>query len=199
MTLVSSGILHLTGSSGAPTRSIQYECERVYDGISLTEAQSIASSEVGSLPIDMTDFYELSWSDVIVDFSDSVTWYTNEDDDKDGRQVTVITGWQLGDELSLDIDVDFTIESGSVYCAIYERWYDPAPMEEWNLIDSYTTTTSDSYTITNVDYGFPTWIRVEINGSGVGDVVVTLTGGSFTAGAGTVTAQGSTTWYVGVY
>ncbi len=58
MTLVSSGILNLKGSSGDPTRSIEYECEgNVTGDFSLTTAQGIASAYVGSLPTNMTDFY----------------------------------------------------------------------------------------------------------------------------------------------
>jgi hypothetical protein len=58
MTLVSSGILNLKGTSGDPTRSIEWECEgNVTGDFSLTTAQGIASAYVGSLPTDMTDFY----------------------------------------------------------------------------------------------------------------------------------------------
>ena len=61
MTLVSSGTINLKGSSGDPTRSIEYECEGAVSGtFALTTAQSIASAYVGSLPTGMTDFYGYS-------------------------------------------------------------------------------------------------------------------------------------------
>ena len=61
MTLVSSGTINLKGSSGDPTRSIEYECEGAVSGtFALTTAQSIASAYVGSLPTGLTDFYGYS-------------------------------------------------------------------------------------------------------------------------------------------
>lgn len=55
MTLVSSGILHLKGSSAAPTRSIEFELEGNYTG---TYHLTTARTQAGfSLPVDMTDFY----------------------------------------------------------------------------------------------------------------------------------------------
>ena len=56
MTLESSGTLYLVGSSGAPTRSIQYELEGVYTGIGLNEAIALTGESYDR----MTDFYGYS-------------------------------------------------------------------------------------------------------------------------------------------
>ena len=58
MTLVSSGEIHLIGSSAAPTRSINFELDGDYTGpIHLATAGSTAGF---SAPIDMSDFYGYS-------------------------------------------------------------------------------------------------------------------------------------------
>ena len=58
MTLVSSGELDLKGGFFSTTHSIEWECEGNLTGdFSLTDAQGIAASYVGALPVDQTDFY----------------------------------------------------------------------------------------------------------------------------------------------
>lgn len=56
MTLESSGTLYLVGSSGAPTRSIQFELEGVYTGIGLLEAIALSGESYDRI----TDFYGYS-------------------------------------------------------------------------------------------------------------------------------------------
>ena len=56
MTLESSGTLYLVGSSGAPTRSIQFELEGVYTGIGLLEAIALSGEAFNSI----LDFYGYS-------------------------------------------------------------------------------------------------------------------------------------------
>jgi len=199
MTLVSSGDLHLTGSSGAPTRSIEYECEGTYNGYSLTTAQNKASAYVGALPTSITDFYELTYSDVVIDFSDSISWWVNTAASKDGRQSTVVTGWVNGDVIDFDLDLDFVLTSGAVACTVYQFFVDSDPDIQWETIDTFTSTTSDSYVV-RAWWGFPFWLRIEMDvvKAGVGYITATLTGGTYYTGYGSVIASGSTTWYVSV-
>ena len=58
MTLVSSGDIHLIGSSGAPTRSISFELYGNYTGPRNLTTMAIAAS-IGS-PYDITEFYGYS-------------------------------------------------------------------------------------------------------------------------------------------
>ncbi len=58
MTLVSSGDIHLIGSSGAPTRSICFELYGNYTGPRNLTTMAIAAS-IGS-PYDITEFYGYS-------------------------------------------------------------------------------------------------------------------------------------------
>ena len=58
MTLVSSGDLHMIGSSAAPTRSICYELYGNYTGP--RDLTTMASAASLSTPVDITDFYGYS-------------------------------------------------------------------------------------------------------------------------------------------
>ncbi len=199
MTLVSSGILNLKGSSAAPTRSIEFECEGNYTGdFSLTTAQGIASAYVGSLPTDMTDFYGYTaGSTIVVDFSEHFTWAINTPGDKDGYQELTITGRQPGDKIVLNLHLDFVESSGAVVCSVYSSINSSVA---WLLKDSFTETGSGDYTIVDVDYNETVRVRVDITAikSGSGYITATLTGGTFTTGSGTITASGTIQWYVEV-
>lgn len=77
MTLVSSGDIHLIGSSGAPTRSICYELYSVYTGPRNLTTMAVAASI--SSPYDITDFYGYSACSETAVPSTTVTvasWFT---------------------------------------------------------------------------------------------------------------------------
>lgn len=200
MALVGSGILNLKGSAAAPTRSIEFECEGNYTGdFSLVDAQAIASGYVGSLPVGMTDFYGYSaGSTIVFDFSGSITWSVNTDSNKDGYQALVFSGRESGDVITLNVNSDFIEDTDAVILAVY---YSINSTSSWNLILSRSATSNDDVNIPGVDYNDVVRIRVDIISikEGSGDVMLTLTGGSFTAGSGSIAASGSTEWYLNVF
>lgn len=197
MTLVSSGTLYLAGAGQAQNQSIQYELEAATNGIGLLEAGVLASF---TGDIAMSDFYGYSaGSNVVVDFSNSITWAEDFDYAKDGYQSLVLTGRQSGDVITLNVNVDFILDTGSIRCRV---WYSINSTTVWTQLFNETTTTNTDVNIPGVDDNDVVRIRVNIftqSPTSSGDVAVTLTGGTFTSGSGTVTASGSVDWYLGVF
>lgn len=77
MTLVSSGDIHLIGSSAAPTRSICYELYGNYTGPRNLTTMAIAASD--SSPYSMTEFYgysACSETAVPTTYTTSASWLT---------------------------------------------------------------------------------------------------------------------------
>lgn len=191
MGLVASGELYLVGSAGAPTQSIEFECQGYYTGYALTTAQGVASAYVGALPVSMTDFYGYEYdSDIIVDFTDSITWLTQ---DYDGYQSLYIDGRHPGDIITLELNIDFDEIFEGMNCRVYYSENEGS----WVYLGNYLASANVDVEITSVSDSDSIRIRIDLNSTGgQGEVTVTLTGGTITTGSGTVTAAGSTTWFM---
>ena len=192
MPLESTGTLYLVGSSAAPTRSIQYELEGAYTGIGLLEAITLSGESWDS----MLDFYGYSaGSTIIYDYSNSITWAFNTLSHRDGYQSLVFSGRVSGDVITLNLESNFYETGGAVVLDVY---YSINSTSSWNLILSRSATDSyDLIYIPGVDYNDVVRVRINLETikAGQGNVTISLIGGSFTSGSGTVTASGSTAWY----
>lgn len=201
MTLVSSGTLYLVGASTPDNQSIQYECEGLkIGGFTLLEAQAIASGYVGSLPTGMLDFYGFNndpGSTIVYDFNATITWTTNNSSSRDGYRALDFTGRQSGDIITLNVNSNFTETTDAVIWVLY---YSINSTSSWNNIVSRSATSNDNVNIPGVDYNDVVRLRADLGTikSGAGYVTITLTGGTFTSGSGTITASGTTTWYLWV-
>jgi hypothetical protein len=128
MTLVSSGDIHLKGSSGAPTRSICFELYGVYTGVRNLTTMAIAAS-IGS-PYDITEFYNYS---ACSDSAPSVPTGVN-------------ASWAMEGRISITFTVGGDVDNLDFQCStnnsFWETLYNNYPVSSGS---PFTTTVSCSY------------------------------------------------------
>lgn len=143
--------------------------------------------------ISKIDGYDLHYkSTVTVAFDGSTIDIENDDDRNNGYQGVTISGWQSGDELTITVSHTATFTNNIDSIDIY---YSIDSTSVWTQIHNYNDSGSDSDSIPDVDYGETLRIRIDIQASGEdpeGSCTVTLTGGSFTKGVGSITATAPT-------
>lgn len=210
MALAASGLLHLTSADPDCTRAIENECRGGWAGYSLTTAQGIASAHVGTLPVNMTDFYGYSRpSTIVYSFNNIIQWTINTSSEKDGYRTFDITGMKGCDVITLHLDPRFGEDSGSVTGTIY---YSINSTTSWTVMRTYSSTTAYSHEyIPGVSYGDVVRLRMHITSGvpGVGDMeIYCITGGGtpstpedgsfFTVGSGTISLGSIVNWEVAV-
>lgn len=165
------------------------------NGKQLDDISAYNGATVDSAGSDMSDIdgYGLHFeSTVTIKFDGSTVDIDNTASRHNAYQGVTISDWQSGDELTINVSHTATFTNNIDSIDIH---YSIDSTTSWTQIHNYTSGGSDTDSITDVDYGETLRIRIDIQASGEdaeGDATVTLTGGSFTKGTGTVTAVSPT-------
>jgi len=168
----------------------------------VTESEAdfrVMSSAAGFIQPDSIDeFYNFTASSTIVyDYSGSITVVgLNTADDKDLSQTLDFTG--IGDTDVITLNVNITAEAAANVSSRVLYSINNTTVGTTLLL--LTTLAADNdVTIPGVQQGDVVRIRINTNATaGSRTTTVTLTGGTFTTGSGTVTASDTTSWAVEV-
>jgi len=133
-------------------------------------------------------------STITIKFAASTTMITDTDFTKDGYRGIIFTGRQNGDVINVNISHQF---SNAVYAEA--KVYYRINGGSWVQVHSYSSNGSGTDSIPNIDYNDTVDVRLYVNTTaigGAGTLSVTLTGGTFVSGGGSISPTTPLSFYV---
>ena len=163
--------------------------------------RSMSSTAGFSTPDSVSEFYGFSGgSNIVVDYNNSITYFTNVQADKDGYRGLVMTGRESGDIFTATMEQTYTELGGA--SGFYTLSYRKNGAASWASLGAGGTPVIVQRSITGIDSNDTVDIRLAVSvglkDPGTATLKVDLTGGTITTGSGTVTASGTTSWTLSV-